>query len=130
MCNIRPAYRSDRPTDPDAMLRHLRAEAGSWEAFPNARDLLVGDYLSPPQMAALFEALSRLPGTTVIRDVPDGAGRAAIRVALAHDHVRIDIVLEPGTYAYRGVQVLVGTRTVSSYTVLAVAIVDRVGQTV
>ncbi|MCE6994675.1 CU044_5270 family protein [Saccharothrix sp. S26] len=84
-CDPRPAYRSDLPTDVDAMLAYLDANASGAPGSVNARgkDILslINEYLLPPlSRAALYEAATRIPGLSVVQDARDAAGRPGVGI--------------------------------------------------
>jgi len=88
-CQPVPAFLPGLPTDAQAMLAWLYTNGGSARvgapdrsatAFNAAFDLIERYYLTPAMKAALFEALSRLPGVTVQTDVVDLAGRHGLGV--------------------------------------------------
>jgi hypothetical protein len=101
-CDPAPAFLSNLPTDPSAMLSWLStpkafadagkpaaATAGGGKpagadravvAFNNAEHLLDNYYLTAPMESAVFNALAQLPGTTLLDNVTDAAGRPGIAV--------------------------------------------------
>jgi hypothetical protein len=142
-CSPLPGYRADLPTDPDGMLTYLYRGADGTknprdqEAFTAAADLIQEAYLSPASLAAVFEAVARIPGVRVVGDVTDAAGRAG--VALARDEVqgtRAELIFDRRTNAYLGKHEVLtrdaygrkAGESVNSTAVLTVAVVDRAGQ--
>jgi hypothetical protein len=143
-CVPQPAYHADLPTNAGAMLRYLQQHAqahdakdrGDHYAFTVADDLIREAYLSPASLAALFEAMTRLPGLTVAQDAVDAAGRHGISVGADAGGVRNELIFDAATYAY------LGERTIALQDVdglkqgaiagqsarLRLAIVDRPGQ--
>ncbi|MBO0871465.1 MAG: CU044_5270 family protein, partial [Micromonosporaceae bacterium] len=161
-CVPQPAYRPDLPTDSTAMLAYLRSAAlERSKGDPAFAQIfvyevitgLLNGYLTPSQRGALFEAASRLPGSVVVPDVVDAAGRHGIAVAqslLGYTEqprpgtsppppapvAQNQLIFDPTSYAY------LGSRTVSTTVVdgkpagtvteqnavLQTAIVDRAGQ--
>ncbi|SCL16987.1 hypothetical protein GA0070624_1181 [Micromonospora rhizosphaerae] len=142
-CTPTPGYRADLPTDADGMLAYLYRGADGTknprdqEAFTAAGDLIREAYLSPASLAAVFEAVARIPGVRVVGDVTDEAGRAG--VALARDDVqgvRAELIFDRKTYAFLGehevlTQEAYGLKagtSINSTAVLKVAVVDQAGQ--
>ncbi|OIJ68233.1 hypothetical protein WN71_008960 [Streptomyces mangrovisoli] len=85
----RPTYQwlASLPTDPDALLRLLYARATVSEGeskdqavFRTVGDLLGSTVMPPANAAALYEAVKRIPGITVIADAVDAAGRHGIGI--------------------------------------------------
>ena len=141
-CQPSPGYRADLPTDPGAMLAYLRAQGGSkngpdQDAFTAAGDLIREAYLQPAVLAAVFEAVGRIPGVTVAGTVTDEAGRSGL--AITRDEVqgsRVELIFDPKTYAYLGERHVVresqdGLRpgqVTNSTAVLKVAVVPAAGR--
>ncbi|WP_412538149.1 CU044_5270 family protein [Longispora sp. K20-0274] len=127
-CETRPAYRPELPDTADAMFAYINADASTSprETRANyiaktAMGLMGQTYLRPKVRAALFEALSRVPGLTIVRDVTDGAGRPGIGIGWnPGSGDQYVLVFHPTTYAYMGMRDFVA--------VLQVAVVDRAGQ--
>lgn len=85
----RPGYRSDLPTDADAMFDWLYANSHGdnqrdEQAFITAVDLEGSGYLPPKVQAALFDAVARIPGITVLPDVTDLLGRPGVGIGMGH----------------------------------------------
>jgi hypothetical protein len=107
-CRPSPGYRADLPTEAGAMLAYLRSQGGSkngpdQDAFTAAGDLIREAYLQPAVLAAVFEAVGRIPGVTVAGTVTDEAGRSGL--AITRDEVqgsRVELIFDPKTYAYLG----------------------------
>ncbi|WP_433178389.1 CU044_5270 family protein [Actinoallomurus sp. CA-150999] len=142
-CKATSMYRSDLPTDAGRMLAYLYQQDGGGSkddaAWEQASDL-TGEALPPRSRAALLEAMARIPGATVIKNVTDDAGRPGVGVAYvsgntAHREREI-LIFDRSTYAFLGERnVLVKSfngrppGTVTFYSVLLrTAYVDRVGQ--
>ncbi|GIH12981.1 hypothetical protein Raf01_11530 [Rugosimonospora africana] len=143
-CKPIPNYRGDLPTDADGMRALLYRNAGGTknprdqEAFTAAGDLIREAYLSPASLAAVFNAVAKIPGVTVVGNVTDEAGRGGVAVALTEvQGQRQELIFDRGTHAFLGerlVQVrnedgLKAGQVLESTAVLKVTIVDRVGQT-
>ena len=150
-CEARPAYQPDLPTDGDAMFALLRKKAGGNEVamFTEVEGLVHERYLTSAQLAALFEATSRLSRVVVVPDVVDLNGRHGIAVAWlvppfdpelkSWDKPPVaqqQLIFDPTTYAYLGFQqvTLVAKdghqpgETVWGSAELKKAIVDKVDQ--
>ena len=107
------------PTDPDRLLKviyeyqrkHFKGWGGPsiwWpETFRTISGML-GNLLVPPELrAALFQAMAKIPGVTVVQDTVDAAGRRGMALALVDDRVRFEVILEKGTYRYLGLASIV-----------------------
>jgi hypothetical protein len=100
------------PTDPDRLLKAIydyqrkHYGIGGAEAWPATFTMIaemLGNLLAPPELqAALFQAMAKIPGVTVVRDTVDAAGRHGMALALVDDQVRFEVILEQGTYRYLG----------------------------
>ncbi|GAA2195756.1 CU044_5270 family protein [Micromonospora lupini] len=144
-----PGYYQGLPTEPEQMAQYLRDHpvildlpAGAdLEAIRNDPTTIFGDgkwmlggYVPPQSRGALFQAMARVPGATVLRgEIRDAAGRRG--VALRTPGVigaHIDLIFDRETHAYLGDRdVLVRDGKESLYTSTAVtrmAIVDQPGQ--
>jgi hypothetical protein len=133
-------YRSDLPTDAEAMRRLLyTAEHGDMPADAGAFDqvggLLREQYVPPASVAALFDAAATIPATEVVRQV-DLAGRPGIAVTRTDNGLRSDLIFDAKTYHFLGERdVVVGSSppfpkgAVIGYTAqLRIRIVDEAGQ--
>ncbi|GGL73153.1 hypothetical protein GCM10010129_16050 [Streptomyces fumigatiscleroticus] len=79
---------STLPTDPDEMYDWLRGTAPKYsgQETDQAMFVLVGDLIRstivpPEQSAALYRAVTRIPGVTVVEDAVDAAGRKGVAIA-------------------------------------------------
>jgi hypothetical protein len=137
-----PAYVTDLPTDPKAMLAWLhRGDAGTDNdgsdaaAWGKIGDTLREQYLTPQEQAALFEAAAMFRGVTLVKQA-DLAGRRGVAVSRVDHQVRFDYIFDATTYDFLGERVVVVGNlppypkgVVSRWTArLTVAIVDRAGQ--
>ncbi|GAA3219914.1 CU044_5270 family protein [Dactylosporangium siamense] len=137
-----PVYRADLPTDTDGMLRWFKdlitqryGSDRSTKSTPDsyawsiAGDLLREGYLPPASAAAVFTALARVNGLTVVESVTDAAGRTGVSVGIDGKGTRSEIIFDRATYAYLGERVSgPGGRIISDTAQLRLAIVDRPGQ--
>lgn len=115
-CRTVPQFLPDLPTDATAMLEYLKTRPATKDApvdpnvavFGAGLDLLNGNYLLPATRAAVFEALSRLPGVTVREGVTDLAGRPGVALRGTPSGVAApgtkagELILDPKTYAFLG----------------------------
>ncbi|MGY0235039.1 CU044_5270 family protein [Longispora urticae] len=124
-CVPSPAY-PKLPDTADGMLAHLNGEAAGNTSPTNAAakealNLLEARYLRPKARAALFEALSRFDGVTVVPDAVDGAGRHGIGIGWSHYGSPLQVlVFDKQSHEYLGMS---GGGGVSE-----LAIVDNLGQ--
>ncbi|MFC8298502.1 CU044_5270 family protein [Micromonospora orduensis] len=144
-----PAYHGDLPTEPDELLRYLRAhpvdlhlpEAADEEAvygdesmpYTTARSMLDG-YVPPRALGALFELLAREPGAVVISgDVVDAAGRHGVAIRMPGViGGNEDFIFDRDTHVFLGTRGSVVRNGKESMHMAAarlrLAIVDRPGQ--
>jgi hypothetical protein len=143
-CDADPGYRPNLPTTADAMLAYLLKDTGDSRADLNsgepsvlnrlAKDVLFlmeGSYLRPRSLAALYGAMAKMPGTQVVPDAVDGAGRHGVGVGWTYGGGRVILVFDRGSYAFLGTAYTPprdfgGATTYSA--VLRQAIVTRAGQ--
>lgn len=104
------------PTDPDRLLKviydyqrkHGGGGAEAWpETFTMIAGMLTNLWVAPELQAALFQAMAKIPGVTVVQDTVDAAGRRGMALALVDDRVRFEVILEEGTYRYLGLASIV-----------------------
>jgi hypothetical protein len=135
-CEPATGYQGRLPTDTDEMFKYLYSDVGNknpddQEAFTKAGDTIREAYLPPASLAAMFGALARIPGVTVVGDVTDESGRAGVAVSLTEvQGHRAELIFDRTTHAYLGERVVDvdGGQLRNSTAVLKVAIVDRAGQ--
>jgi hypothetical protein len=107
--------------------------------------------LPPKLKATIFQAMKKLPGVTLRKDIKDLRGRAAIAVvgqagdSMGEVRLNEEVLLDPATYAYQGEQSVLsadlhsqnkggGPHIIKAGTVdgasviIQVAIVDKPGQ--
>ncbi|OSZ61804.1 hypothetical protein OQI_03585 [Streptomyces pharetrae CZA14] len=136
---------STLPTDADEMYEWLR-EVGpgySEQETEQAMFVLVGDLIRsaivpPEQSAALYRAVARIPGVTVIENAVDAAGRKGVAIAREDpdNPSRDEWIFDKETYEFLGERTVasedysdVKEGTVTSNTaVLRRAVVDKPGQ--
>ncbi|MFI5914617.1 CU044_5270 family protein [Dactylosporangium sp. NPDC051541] len=143
-CRPLRAYLRDLPTATDAMRKYLYEHAAGGnpedqQAFTTAADLIREAYLSPAALAAVFDAVAKIPGVDVVGDVTDQAGRHGVAVALDEvQGMRTELIFDKESHAFLGVRSVMYRDSpgdglhkgdvFSSSAVLKVAIVDQVGQ--
>jgi hypothetical protein len=116
-CKPIRAYVNDLPTTVDAMIAHLQAyrKGGGGELPPGSKTgwdvvntgqyiaSLERQYLSPSTQAVLFEAASRLPGFTVVKDVKVNDKTVGVGISWARaEGGRSMLVFDTSTYDYLG----------------------------
>ncbi|MER6511505.1 CU044_5270 family protein [Nonomuraea sp. NPDC001636] len=96
------------PTDPDALLAEYRelyqgqVPADDEWIFLRFAVTLSQNLVSPEHEAAIFKAIAKLPGVTVDETATDTEGRPALSVSqVAEGWRKVEILLDPTTYAYR-----------------------------
>jgi hypothetical protein len=104
------------PTDPDRLLKviydyqrkHGYGGAETWPATFRLISGILNGLLVPPELqAALFQAMAKIPGVTVVQDAVDAAGRRGVALGHIDEHVRYEVILEEGTYRYLGLASIV-----------------------
>ncbi|MFJ2788847.1 MULTISPECIES: CU044_5270 family protein [unclassified Streptomyces] len=102
------AYVATLPTDPDALLRLIRAETGraggdtDQRAFTAIGTLLAETWAPPKVTAALYEAAARVPGVTVLPSAKDAAGREGVAVARTSGGAQTQWIFDRATSAFLG----------------------------
>jgi len=120
-CEPEPAYDPTMPTDAEGMRTYL-AEVHGADAT-NINDLgktvweLMGGYVPPKSLAAMFEVLAQTGGITVVEDATDVTGRHGIGVTWTDDFT---VVFDAENYA------LLGDSRWQA--LMSVGVVDEVGQ--
>lgn len=138
---------STLPTDPDAMLRWLRAQGDGDGAERRDRDQdafallssLVRESLIPPKVsAALYRAAAAIPGILVVQDAVDAADRhgvAIVRYDAYNPGVREELIFDKDTLRYLGSRSVATKAThgmeagqvLDTTAVLQTAVVDKPG---
>jgi hypothetical protein len=100
-------YVSALPTDPDALLAKIRHDVkddgDDTSTFGRIQQILDDDKLIPPKTnAALYRALAKISGVRIVPGVKDLAGRTGVAVVREENTMRVEIILDPKTYQYRG----------------------------
>jgi hypothetical protein len=129
------------PTSAGAMLSYLyRTRQGQnpppVEAFIHAGDLISQSYLRPAELVALFGALRRLPGVSVVRHAVTISGQRGIAVQQVFHGISDQLIFNRRSYAFIGNREVSVSRAsgmpvggvLSSNAVLRIAVVDRPGQ--
>ena len=133
-CQPAPAFRTDLPTNTDAMLNWLYQNSHgdnprNVEAFFTVEDLIQETYLTPAELSALFSATSQIPGVTVDKDALDASGRHGIGITMGTSDG--ELVFDPKTYEYLGEREHGAANEANGANGAArirIAIVDSVGQ--
>src|SRR5262249_35667099 len=105
------------PSDPDKLLtaiyREVERNRGlvpgeslDQRAF-NLMALVAGELLPADVHAALYTAIAKLPGVTVVQDATDAARRRGVALARDDGGIRIELILDKATYQYLGRRVVV-----------------------
>ncbi|MGW3418782.1 CU044_5270 family protein [Streptomyces phaeochromogenes] len=112
------------PTDPDALLRRIYADAGGEDrpgrALERIGQMLDQATLLPEAGAALYRAAARIPGVSVVENAEDHAGRSGIGLGFEERGERHVWVFDEESLTYLG-----SDRSA----LLATGVVDRIGET-
>ncbi|MER5276086.1 CU044_5270 family protein [Streptomyces sp. NPDC002809] len=99
------------PTDPDALLKKLRADAaysGSSDQwlFEYVGGLIRENILPPETGAAVYRAAAKIPGVVVVEKAQDGDGRPGVALARTDErtHERKELVFDANSYDYLGLR--------------------------
>jgi hypothetical protein len=145
-----PGSGTGLPTDGDLMYDFLyrtanddisatyAAPTGDDLAFERAARTLYLAQHSPPVQAAVFTAMNRIPGITVLGDVADLTGRRGVALARRGPLGTTELIFDPDTYRYLGRNLTVESTQhdrpadnwpplMTRQAVQRVAIVDHVG---
>jgi hypothetical protein len=145
-CALHIGYRTDLPTNADAMLAYLDRKTGELPDDTIVTNMAVNiqgaavdglmdhSLLPAATRAALFEAASRLPGLTVVPNAVDGSGRSGVGITWPKPELKgtppsgmtfegpkepIVLVFDASTYEYLGT---------NNSAVIKKSIVDRTDQ--
>ncbi|WP_309650747.1 CU044_5270 family protein [Nocardioides sp.] len=113
---VRPTYAwlDTLPTDPDALLTEIETDAaignvgGAVGGDPdqvvfNRIGTLVNEGVVPPELtAALFDAVTRIPGVIVEPNATDALGRSGIGIARSDNTIRSVWIFDTQTYEVLG----------------------------
>ncbi|MFI6282026.1 CU044_5270 family protein [Streptomyces sp. NPDC050988] len=147
------------PTDTEGMYRWLYGldpgekpsgkRSADEAAFVKAGELLTGSLLPPKTAAALYRAVSKIPGLIVLEGARDAAGRTGVAVAMdgvgaigfgQGGEPRSELIFDEKTLAYMGLstvnlsapenrcQPLAAGELVGSVAILERAVVDKKGE--
>jgi hypothetical protein len=120
-CGPHPAYQPDLPTDGAAMADYLRARNdGNLNSM--AKDvygMVAESYVRPAALAAVFEAVTRIDGLTVVEGVEDAAGRPGVGVRWTFDGSANTLVFDAESHVFLGMS--------GAAAVLVSGVVDEVG---
>ncbi|MFI9819786.1 CU044_5270 family protein [Streptomyces sp. NPDC052013] len=136
---------STLPTDPDEMYEWLRRTAPEYSGqetdqamFVLAADLIRDAIVPPEQSAALYRAVARIPGVTIVDNAVDAAGREGVAITREDpdNPTRDEWIFDRKTFEFLGERsvavedhsdVKAGTVT-SNTAVLRRDVVDKAGQ--
>ncbi|MEV5751052.1 CU044_5270 family protein [Actinoallomurus sp. NPDC052308] len=99
------------PTDPDALLRWVYAQnggkpgtQGQYEVAFQTLNVILRENLLPPRTeGAIFRAMKKIPGVTLVDKAADAAGRPAIALGRTTEGwLHEEVLLDPKSYAYLG----------------------------
>jgi hypothetical protein len=97
--------------------------------FGRIQQILDDDKLIPSETtAALYRALGKIPGVTIVRGIKDFAGRPGIAVTRIEDGNRIEIILDRKTYRYLGTRFEQGGKVRNDSADLGAHVVNQPGQ--
>ncbi|WND35911.1 CU044_5270 family protein [Streptomyces sp. BB1-1-1] len=136
---------SSLPTDPDAMYEWLRKTAPEYSGqetnqamFVLVADLIRDAIVPPEQSAALYRAVARIPGVTIVENAVDAAGRKGVAITREDpdNPTRDEWIFDKETHRFLGERSVadedysdVEEGTVTSNTaVLRRAVVDEPGE--
>jgi len=140
-CRPVPAYTRGLPTSASGMRDYLyRTSEGQnppdIEAFIHAGDLLTGSYIPPAAMAAIFEAVTEIPGVTVAQHAVNVVGQPGIAVQQTFNGISQQLIFDPRNYVFIGEREVVVSKTpglhvgqvLDSSALLGLGVADRPGQ--
>ncbi|MFD5712731.1 CU044_5270 family protein [Streptomyces pharetrae] len=133
------------PTDPDAMYDYLRETAPEYSGqepdqamFELVGQLMRNAIVPPAQAAALYRAVARIPGVTVVEHAVDAAGRQGVAIARQDpdNDIRDEWIFDEETHEFLGERSVASAdwsdveegTVVSNTAVLRRAVVDKPGQ--
>ncbi len=120
-CEPDPAYDPAMPTDTEGMRAYLKevhkADATDVHDFAKTVSGLMGGYVPPRSLAAMFELIAQTDGITLVENATDVAGRPGIGVTWGRDQT---VVFDAETYALLG--------DTEWQALMTVGVVDEAGQ--
>ncbi|MQW77947.1 hypothetical protein GHK92_18935 [Nocardioides sp. dk4132] len=136
------AYLASLPSDPDALLDELASQLPTWDDARSTDQVLfdaivdlVSEGLAPPDTtAALYRALTRIPGVEVDDDARDLLGRPGIGITRTEDVflTRTVLLIDPSTGETIGARYLMSTpagdEVFGATAVVARGVADAVGE--
>lgn len=136
------AYLAALPSDPDALLDELTAQLPTWDDTRSTDQVLfdaivdlVSEGLAPPDTtAALYRALTRIPGVEVDGDARDLLGRPGVGITRTEDvfRTRTIVIIDPSTGETIGARYLMaapgGDEVFGENAVVARGVADVAGQ--
>lgn len=136
-----PAWLATLPTDPQAMLDRLRADAprngrGDAELVVYVADALRSGLVPARVRAVLYQALALLPDLTITQRVANLAGRTGVAMGIddRESPTRQEIIIDPHTGEYIGERTVqlrsqpgAPAGSVSEYSSVTTTVVDALG---
>ncbi len=129
-CTVQPAYLSDAPTTPTAMVAYIGSLAGSTRPNSLGKELMglaEFNYLRPAAKAALFEAAPLLPGLHLTGSGVLNLGAPAVAINWNFGSSTTTLLFNPTSYALVGCTTA-GEQGEKAGSAIRQAVVDRVGQ--
>ncbi len=112
-CTLTPGQATELPTDAEGMHRYLyRPDADEFSevrmgpderALNRAGSVLRAAQQAPAVQAAVFAAMSRIPKVRVRPGVSNLVDRQGVAIAYSGDYTQTELVFDPDTYRYLGV---------------------------
>lgn len=94
---------SRMPTDPDALIAWIRARSHGVSALEELNTIMRDSAPPPKVQAAIFRAMGRIPGGTLVSGAKDDAGRPAVAVGWTTEGwLHEEVLFDPSSYAYLG----------------------------
>jgi hypothetical protein len=133
----KPAFLASLPTDPEQLYERLSKDSGGGkQSLVYAADALRTGLMPAAARANLLRALTYLPGLDVTDGAADLDGHKGVALGISEDGERQEIILNPSTGEVIGERkvsdsMFAGTPkgTVTSYSSITTAVVDRIGAT-
>lgn len=133
----KPEFLAGLPTDPEQLYERLREDSGGdRQALVYAADALRTGLMPAAARANLLRALTYLPGLDVTDGAADLDGNKGVALGVSEDGERQEIILDPATGVVIGERQVsdsmfagIPKGTVTSYSSITTAVVDRIGST-
>lgn len=128
-----PEFMAGLPRDPEALYERLAADApdnshGDAEHLVYAADMLRSGQVPADLRAALYEALTRLPGLAVTDDAANLDGRLGIALGVTEPSgYRQEIIVDPRSGAFIGERQVDPDGVVQGFTAVTYGVADEIG---